>query len=53
MSKVKLYVIRDLVAGECGPVFCAINDGVAVRQSCILMHDVIYINDYALVRIVS
>nr|QJB19324.1 MAG: nonstructural protein [Microvirus sp.] len=51
MSKVKLYVIRDLVAGECGPVFCAVNDGVAIRQSCILMHDVIDINDYVLVRV--
>lgn len=51
MSKVKLYVVRDLVAGECGPVFSAVNDGVAVRQSCQLLHTVIDVNDYALIRV--
>lgn len=51
MSKVLLYVVRVLVAGECGPVFSAVNDGVAVRQSCMLLHEVIDVNDYALVRV--
>lgn len=49
MAKVNLYVIYDTVAGECGPVFSAINDGVAIRQVCTLMRDVVDIRDYSLV----
>lgn len=48
MAKVNLYVIKDTVAEECGPVFSAINDGVAIRQLCILMHDVFNVADYLL-----
>ena len=48
MAELKLYSIRDLVAGECGPIFTAKNDGVAIRQVCNMMHDVVDINDYAL-----
>ena len=48
MAEVKLYSIRDLVAGECGPIFTAKNDGVAIRQVCMMMHDVVDVNDYAL-----
>lgn len=49
--QIRLYVIRDLVAGESGPVFTAKNDGLAVRQACQLMLDVVDISDYALYRI--
>ena len=48
MAEVKLYSIRDLVAGECGPIFTAKNDGVAIRQVCNMMHDVLDIAEYAL-----
>ena len=48
MAEVKLYSIRDLVAGECGPIFTAKNDGVAIRQVCAMMHDVVDVADYAL-----
>ena len=48
MAELKLYSIRDLVAGECGPIFTAKNDGVAIRQVCVMMHDVVDVNDYAL-----
>lgn len=48
MAEVKLYSIRDLVAGECGPIFTSKNDGVAIRQVCNMMHDVVDVNDYAL-----
>jgi hypothetical protein len=30
--KVNLYVVYDKIAGECGPVFEAKNDAVALRQ---------------------
>ena len=47
--EVKLYTIRDLVAGECGPVFTAKNDGVAIRQACMLLHEpTLDVSDYAL-----
>lgn len=49
--QVKLYVIRDMVAGESGPVFTAKNDGLAIRQACQLMTGVIDISDYALYSI--
>ena len=32
MVKMNLYVVYDKIAGECGPVFEAKNDGVAMRQ---------------------
>ena len=48
MAELKLYSIRDLVAGECGPIFTAKNDGVAIRQVCMMMHDVVDVEDYAL-----
>ena len=48
MAQVKLYSIRDLVAGECGPIFTAKNDGVAIRQVCMMMHDVVDLADYTL-----
>ena len=48
MAEVKLYSIRDLVAGECGPIFTAKNDGVAIRKVCDMMHNVVDVEDYAL-----
>ena len=48
MAELRLYSIRDLVAGECGPIFTAKNDGVAIRQVCNMMHDVVDVEDYAL-----
>lgn len=48
MAEVKLYSIRDLIAFECGPIFTAKNDGVAIRQVCAMMHDVVDVTDYAL-----
>ena len=48
MAELRLYSIRDLVAGESGPVFTAKNDGVAIRQVCMMMHDVMDVDDYAL-----
>ena len=51
MPIAKLYVVRDLVAGEAGPVFTAKNDGVAIRQTCMLLHDCIDVNDYALFQV--
>ena len=48
MAELKLYSIRDLVAGECGPIFTAKNDVVAIRQVCMMMHDVVDVEDYAL-----
>ena len=51
MSIAKLYVVRDLVAGEAGPVFTAKNDGIAIRQTCQLLRGCIDINDYALFQV--
>ena len=51
MSIAKLYVVRDLVAGEAGPVFTAKNDGIAIRQTCQLLHGCIDVNDYALYQV--
>lgn len=48
MSEMKVYCIRDLIACECGPIFSAKNDGIAIRQVCSMMHDVIDVTDYAL-----
>ena len=38
----RLYVIYDKVAEEAGPIFQAINDGIAVRQFAQTMKDVPY-----------
>lgn len=51
--QIKLYVIRDFVAGEAGPVFTAKNDDLAVRSACGLMHGVVDISDYSLYCIAS
>lgn len=46
--QVKLYTIRDLVAGECGPIFVAKNEALAVRQSCQLLAGVNNVVEYSL-----
>ena len=51
MAIAKLYVVRDWVADEVGPVFTAKNDGIAIRQTCQLLHGCIDVNDYALFQV--
>jgi len=46
-----LYTVHDKVAMQSGPVFEAVNDGVAVRQFRTLMRDVHDERDYALLRV--
>lgn len=36
----RLYSVFDAVAGEAGPVFCAVNDQVALRNLRTLLKDV-------------
>ena len=38
--KFNLYTIRDCVAEQCGPVFQAVNDGVALRNVRAMMDKV-------------
>lgn len=44
----KLYSVKDLVAEKFGPVFTAVNDGVAVRQFTGLLKQVDYVGEYVL-----
>ena len=46
-----LYVIRDKVAEECGPVFAAVNDGIACRQYRQLLSGCPDIMDYQLQKV--
>lgn len=46
--EMRLYVIRDKVAEECGPVFAAVNDGIAFRQYRHLLSGCPDIMDYQL-----
>lgn len=46
-----LYVVRDIIADDIGPVFQAKNDGVAVRSFRGLLKDVVNIDEYELIRI--
>lgn len=39
--RMRLYSIYDRVAEEGGPVFCAVNDGVAIRQYRALLQEVV------------
>jgi len=45
---VKLYVIHDRVAGEYGPIYQAVNDGVAKRQFLHYVKDTVDQADYRL-----
>nr|WAE43588.1 MAG: nonstructural protein [Microviridae sp.] len=51
--KVSIYVIKDLIADETGPVFSAKNDEVAKRQMSIMLIDnsIIHSDDYELWKI--
>lgn len=44
----KLYSVKDQVAEKFGPVFMAVNDGVAVRQFTGLLKQVDYVGEYDL-----
>ena len=44
----KLYSVKDQVAEKFGPVFTAVNDGVAVRQFTGLLKQVDYVGEYDL-----
>lgn len=50
-GKVNLYVIVDRVAGLSGPIFEAVNDGVARRNYVAAMEKNNYRADYELLRI--
>lgn len=45
---IKLYCLYDLVAERGGPVWQAVNDAVAVRQSVNLLRESVDYNDYQL-----
>ena len=53
MAKMNLYVVYDKIAGECGPVFEAKNDGVAWRQYRYLINEnpTIVQDDFSLVKV--
>lgn len=49
----KVFTIYDKVAEEAGPLFTAINDGVAIRQTCMLLKDSICPEDYQLLCVAT
>lgn len=51
MTQFNLYAVMDKVAGEYGPLFPAINDGIAIRQTCSLLKDSICSEDYMLCQV--
>lgn len=51
MSKYNVYTLRDLSAGEAGPLFIALTDEVAVRSACMMLKDSLYADDYLLVKV--
>lgn len=51
MKTNNVYVIYDKVAEEAGPLFEAVNDGVAVRQMCQSMRNVENPDDYSLFHV--
>jgi len=44
----KLYAVYDNVAEEAGPIFCAVNDGVATRQFRQIVQNTENRNDFEL-----
>lgn len=50
-GKLELYVIKDIVADDLGPVFQAVNEQVALRQYKQLMSKAIDVRDFELWRI--
>lgn len=51
MESMNLYVVRDIVADQSGPVFEAVNDGVAARQYRAIVKDAENPADYQLLCI--
>jgi hypothetical protein len=53
MAKMNLYVVYDKIAGECGPVFEAKNDGVAMRQYRHLINEnpTVIQDDFSLIQV--
>ena len=53
MEKMDLYVVYDKIAGECGPVFEAKNDGVAMRQYRHLINEfpIVVQEDFSLMQV--
>lgn len=47
----KLYTVFDKVAEEAGPVFTAVNDGVAIRSYVKILNQAADPNDYQLLHI--
>lgn len=47
-DKLRLYTIRDIVAGEFGPVYESKNDEVAVRQYQMVINKTEFKDDYTL-----
>lgn len=47
----KLYTIFDKVAGDAGPIFCAVNSGVALRQAKAVLKEADNPDDYQLMLI--
>lgn len=45
-----LYSIKDNLAEECGPLFAAINDAVAVRMSKQMLSDYPSVQDMCLIK---
>lgn len=51
MQTMNVYSIYDMVAQECGPLFEAINDGVAVRHMVQAMRNVENPAEYQLIHV--
>lgn len=48
-----LYCVYDKIAEEAGPIFCAANEGVAMRQFRRLMGEAVDVEDYQLLYLGS
>ena len=49
MAKLKLYSIKDKVAGEFGPIYEAVNDAVAMREFSRIMAKTEFADDFELI----
>lgn len=47
----QLYTIYDKTAERSGPLFQAVNDGVAIRNTVLILKDTLFPEDYVLYRI--
>lgn len=46
-----LYSIKDVVADEFGPIYEAVNDGVAIRNFSKILQEVTYPEDFELYKV--